>query len=160
MANFTVAMTSTDSTTTARGQSFTPNVPGPNGSGGPGSATEVYLSTFTVGYDSDTSSRQEIAYLYDYVPTTAQLSAGVNALLTCSGYTDGSDFGSGSYTRTFTFTHTNVLDPTKTYYLLFPGNQNLQYTTTSQYSGGKRYNSLISPQSGSDLQFSASFETV
>jgi len=158
MSTFTVAMTSWDaSTLTSRGQSITPNVSGPDGNGSPGNATVVYLDSVTLAYRDSNVSRESLAYLYDTVPSLAQLANGTYAIDYSTSYSDGSAFGAGTYTRTFTFGNNPNLDPTKTYYILFPDNQYLMYTTTSQYSGGKRYTNLMQASTTMDLQFSAQF---
>lgn len=161
MADFIVAMTSDGSSSAlSQGQALTPNVAGPNGSGSPGSATAVNLISFTVAFgDSDTDLWPLRAYLYDTLPTVGQLNNdGLYALRYSTSYVDGSAFGTGTYTRTYTFGEPINIDPTQLHYVLLSSSAYMMYATTSLYSGGKRYNQLLAAQTNSDLQFSAEFE--
>lgn len=49
MAVFTVASNASSNSSNTRGQSFAPNVAGPDGTGGPGNATTVYLTAVRIG---------------------------------------------------------------------------------------------------------------
>ena len=155
MADFTVASTTQDSSATHRGQSLAPNIAGPNGSGGPGTANPVYLEYFNVGYPNGSlTGRAAVCYVYDTLPTLANLNAGTGAIATSTGTSDGNDFGSGSFTRNFIFGG-DSLDPTKTYFILFPADQLLCHKT-NPYSGGVAYTNRLMSTSY-DLQFETGF---
>lgn len=158
MATFTVASLAYDNQNlTHRGQAFTPNVAGPDGTGSPGSATEVFLNDFILGYRAATTTdRAETAYLYDTLPALADLNSGIGAIDVSSSYTDGNVFGTDTYTRTFNFSNPVTLDPTKVYYVLFASNQTARYKNTVVYAGGAAYNNYLLDDSKT-LQFKADF---
>lgn len=155
MATFSVGSFGSSGSTSFRGESFTPNVAGPDGVGGPGSATTVYLQSASVGYtSSSTAGRAAIAYLYAAVPTLANLNNnGMGSIAQSTTTTDEADLlGTGSYSRTFTFSSI-ALDPANQYYILFSSNQTLRYATGNPYTGGKAYNTVLAGTTN-DVQFS------
>ena len=128
MAIFTVgSFSSADPIATIAVRVSPANVAGSDGTGSPGSANPVYVQSASVGYPtSSTSGRAGTAYLYDAVPLLADLNnGGTGALAASTGTSDGSLFGTGTHSRTFTFDGV-AIDPTKVYYILFATNQNLQ----------------------------------
>jgi hypothetical protein len=151
MADFTVGNFSSDSSGPGRGQSFTPNVAG-DGTGSPGGATTVYVEQVDIEYvGSNITHRANTAYIYDHVPTSSQLSSGTGALDTSTGYSDGSAFGTGSYSRSYAFNRT-ALTPSTKYYVFFPAAVTIAYTDSDVYSGGDMYSATLSVDTY-DVQF-------
>jgi hypothetical protein len=143
MSTFTVASFSANANNKSRGQSFVANAAGPNGTGGPGTANPVFVQSASVGYPTaNTLGRASAAYLYDTVPTKTDLNAGTGALFVSTSHTDENLFGTGTYSRTFVFGGASI-DPTKTYYLLFPSDQNLRYDNTDPYPSGSFYDTSL-----------------
>jgi len=162
MATFTVGSFSSTNTAQKRGQSFAANVAGPDGTGsGPGTADPVYVQSASVGYpSSSTTGRAATAYLYSSLPTLTDLNAGTGALATSIGWSDGNLFGANTYSRTFAF-NAVAIDPTATYFILFPANQNLRYASaTNPYSGGTSYSTVLGSETNNDLQFQVSLTDV
>ncbi len=154
MATFSVASFAGNASGNNRGQSFTPNVAGPDGSGSPGSASTVYLQTVSIGYPtSDTTNRQTVIYVYDTLPTLVDLNNnGSGSIYKSISYADDTGtFGANTYSRIFSFANYSI-DPTKTYYLLFAANQVLRFKTGNPYSGGSLYSTLLAAVAN-DAQF-------
>jgi hypothetical protein len=124
------------------GQSFTPNVAGPGGSGNPGSATHVQLSSVVLGYlDSDTSERAATCYVYSVELTEEdQISSPANLVATSQSTSDGVAFGSGTYSRTYNFSE-QFLSVSSRYYVYFSSAQNSNANNTGPYTGGQLYDS-------------------
>src|SRR5207237_849833 len=105
MTAFSVGSLSTSGNATLAGQSFTPNVPGPNGSGSPGSATQVTLVAITFGFpSSDQSHWPGNCYLFSQPLDDPTLAAETteNRIAVNSDFVSG-DLGSGTYSRKFNF---------------------------------------------------------
>lgn len=153
MATFNVGSFSSTGGANLRGQSFTPNVAGPDGSGSPGTATTVYVQSASVGFpSSDTTARATTAYLYSSLPSLSNLNTGTGSLAVSTNYTDEQDlFGTGTFSRTHMFNNI-AIDPTLQYFLLFPSNQIMRFATGSPYSGGKAYNTVLVALT-TDVQF-------
>ncbi len=154
MTTFSVGSFAASGTNSCYGQSFTPNVPGPNGVGSPGAATSVSLASVSIGYpSSSTTGRATTAYIYTSIPSSSDLSTGTGSLATSDvATTDGSGmFGSSTYSRTFTFTGV-PLDPTVTYFVLFPSTQSVRLKTGNPYSGGGLVNTALAV-TNNDAQF-------
>jgi len=162
MATFTVGSFSSTNSAKKRGQSFAANVAGPDGTGaGPGSANPVYVQSVSVGYpSSSTTGRTGAAYLYSSLPTLSDLNAG-NGCLACSQSTsDENLFGANTYSRTFYFSKVSI-DPTATYFVLFPCDQSVRYASgTNPYSGGTSYSPILASETTNDLQFQVSLTDV
>ena len=142
------------------GESFAPNVAGPDGTGGPGSASSVSLETITVGYpSSDVAGRSDDCLIYSVV-LDDQSEVGQNASLVgkSGSFTDGSDFGANSNSRTYTFANV-TLDPSKTYYFYFDIDQYLNYEDPSSYSGGHAWDADFFNCPG-NLQFQVTMGAV
>jgi hypothetical protein len=153
MATYTIGYNQSSAATYSRGQTFTPNVAG-TGSGIPSGVDPVYLTKITVAYNSsDTSQRANKLYLYSSKPSLTDLNNnGTGNIAESTGYSDGSAFGTGTYTRTFTFDNFQLALSTK-YYYLFATNQTLRYATNNPYSGGEYYSSMLVA-----LSYDAQFE--
>ncbi|NDJ16206.1 hypothetical protein [Myxacorys almedinensis] len=158
---FTIGQTSsTGNATATRGQSFIPSNIGPNGSGTAPSNGTVPLQSVTFAYIDAASRTASTLYLYNSVPTFANLTAGVGALLNSDGFSDSIDPDSrfGAFpSRTFFFTGAN-LDVNTTYYALFSQTQGIRFVNPGSYSGGSRYTGSTSLLAAStDTAFIADF---
>jgi hypothetical protein len=160
MSAFTVGSFSANTNANKRGQSFTANVAGNDGTGSSGGANPVYVQSASVGYStSNTTGRAGTAYLYSSLPTLTDLNnSGTGALAASTGHSDGNVFGTGTFSRTFTFDAVSI-DPTAVYYVLFATNQNLRFDTNAPYSGGDLYNTSLGADS-SDAQFQVALTTT
>jgi hypothetical protein len=140
MSNFSVGCTSRTHSLYALGQSLTPNVAGPSGTGGPGTANPVYLQSLIVGYpDSDTDNRAASCFVYSApLDDPDKIGSPTNLVATSNSTSDGSAFGSNSHTRTFNFLG-SALNPAGKYYAYFSAVQTASCTPGSPYSGGQLY---------------------
>ena len=138
MADFTVGVFAYDGFRDLGGQSFTPNVPGPNGTGTPGTATQVFLRSISLGYpNSNTALRTGKIFVYAQELTDPDQIGQLDYLVGQSGtqVIDGTDlFGSGTYYRKFSITAGLV--PSSKYFIYFEDYQSLRYKGSSPYSGG------------------------
>lgn len=159
MSDFVVASTAFSTQDEVYGQSFKPNVPGPNGSGSPGAAKKVMINDIIIGFSEADVRDGDYLYIYDHIPLISQLQTGQYAIATSDTYVDGQEFGTGSYTRKFTFTGAWGLDPNTTYYFLFPVVVWPNCNNPQSYSGGTAYSDLLMPLTNSDLQFKILLET-
>lgn len=141
MSNFVVGSVAVNRTENAYGQSFTANVPGPSGSGSPGTATSVQLVTFALGFPTATTTgRPQTAYLHNAaLADPNDIGNGPTFLKASTGTSDGSAFGGSSHTRTYTFAITGLL-PSHTYYVYFEtddgGAPSVSSHDQAPYSGG------------------------
>ncbi len=157
MQAIVVASLATDSSGYVRGESFSPSVAGPDGSGSVGSLQTVYLTSLTIGYaTSDTTNRASTLYIYDTLPSLSNLNSHSGALYSSDSTDDGSAFGTGTFTRTFDFNYIG-LDPSKTYFFLFATNQNVTLQTGNPYSGGAMESTLL-VATNKDLQFQVNMQ--
>jgi hypothetical protein len=143
------------------GQSFQPNVAGPDGVGSPGSATSVSLQSIVVGYASSITSVRAIdCYVYS-APLTDEgdIGTGTNLVAESFSYSDGSAFGAGSFSRQFNFRE-GLLDPTQTYYFYFDSSQYLRVKSSSPYSGGSLTDDTLTVLSSYDIQFQVNMTYV
>jgi hypothetical protein len=163
MTTFTVALYSYDGVDDLGGQSFTPNVPGPNGSGSPGGATQVFIRKISLGYPSaNTSERAEKLYVYS-VELTDPAQIGQNdylvAVSTDSGTLDGTNlFGSGTYQRTFSF-NAGALVPNSKYYIYFDVDQHLRIKSAQPYAGGNAQDDQLNDLPNISVQFQVEMYT-
>jgi hypothetical protein len=161
MSTITVGSFAFTGTFTSRGQSFTPNVSGPDGAGSVGDDQNVNLDLVTFGYPNATTvNRAGFCYLYDYVPTLADLNNdGTGSLAASTGSSDestGAVFGANTFSRTWTF-EKYQLDPTKKYYLFLGISNSLRGKSGNPYSGGDEYNGTLTAQTN-DLQFQVTMD--
>lgn len=120
------------------GQGFTPNQIGPNGSGSAPLSGPVTLSAFTLAYDAAGARiPASTLYIYDFLPTLAQIGSGTGALFTSTSFADlANDPAFGFPSRTFSFANV-PLEASQKYFALAPGEQSLRYTFgQNPYSGG------------------------
>lgn len=157
----TVAQTSSSNNGSIRGQSFTPNNIGPNGSGIPPGSGTVLLNSVTFGYESGGSRSATSLYIYraDSLPTSAELSSGTNALFSSiNSFTNsvGNDPAFGLPTRTFNFTGA-LLDVNTTYVALTPIDQSIRISVSSpsSYAGGDMFFSSNQANNLADAAFRA-----
>ncbi len=152
--SFSVGSFASNGSMDVYGQSFKPNVAGPDGVGSPGTATSVSLQSIVVGYASSiTSVRATDCYVYSAALTDEnEIGTETNLVAMSSSYTDGSAFGTGSYTRQFNFSE-GLLDPTQTYYFYFDCSQYLRVKSSSPYSGGSLTDDTFTVLSSYDIQF-------
>ena len=146
MANISVASLDFVGSTSMYGQSFTPNVVGPDGVGSVGSATQVALNQITLGYPTPLmSGNSGNMYVFDSpIQDPDDSCSPLGATAVSSSCTDGSAFGTDSYTRTFSFSN-ETLQVGHTYYFYLPGADDVQYTSPAAYSGGQAIDCEGSP---------------
>jgi hypothetical protein len=123
------------------GQSFVPNLAGPNGSGSPGSATSVNLGSITIGFPSASIEiRPTQCFVYSEMLDDQSEVGQAEGRVGVSTGTDDSwtPFGSGTYARTYNFSNPTTLDPTMTYYIYFAAcdEQKVTYVMPNPYNGG------------------------
>jgi hypothetical protein len=130
------------------GQSFTPDVPGPSGSGSCGTASAVSLKSVVLGYPTaNTSERSGSCYVYSAPLANAEdIGTEANLVAMTQVTVDGSDLGSNSHTRTFTF-NSESLSASSKYYVYFPDLQMVFAADNSPYAGGALYDEDMSPTS-------------
>jgi hypothetical protein len=163
MSTFTVASFSYDGVSDLGGQSFTPNVPGPNGSGSPGAATQVFIRKISLGYPSaNTSGRAQKLYVYS-VELTDPAQIGQNDYLVAessdNGTLDGTNlFGTGTYQRTFNF-NAGALVPSSKYYFYFDVDQHLRMKGSAPYAGGNAQDDELNALTNSSAQFQVEMYT-
>jgi len=154
MADFALGQFASSGTGDIQGQAFRPNVPGPNGSGSPGSATQVFLRNLTIGYNSSNpADRAEKAYIYAVELTSPdQIGKDEYKVAESDNYGDGTGlFGPGTYSRTFHFTG-GAYNPALTYYAYFGWDQIANIKSGDPYSGGDAYDADLQEMDAS-LQF-------
>lgn len=143
-----------------RGQSFTPNNPGPNGIGSPGAATEVRMVRFVLGFYNDTSLRAPTAYIYSaQLQGLDQIGQTANLVTRTTEFVDGSAFGQGSFTRSYYF-HDPLhprLNVDTTYYVYFDADQPANAMSPNPYSGGQSTDFNMKPMIAS-AQFVAEMQ--
>lgn len=146
MSNFSVGSVTRNHSAPMLGQSFTPNVAGPGGSGSPGTAAYAQLASLVLGYlSSDPTDRAETCYLYSVaLESDDQIGLPANLVATSHNTADGAAFGSGSYTRTFNFSG-QWLSVTSKVYAYFSSSQNSNANNTGPYSGGQMYDADMLP---------------
>ena len=155
MSDFSVANLTTTDSIYATCQSFTPNVPGPDGSGSPGTASTVTPINIIFGYpDSNITYRARAVYVYSApLADPSDITNPTNFVVKSNGCFDGSDLGSGSNTRGFSFPNGTHLVPSTTYYVYFDYAQSLCNAGSDVYSGGTLYDT-----DGEDLEDDAQFK--
>lgn len=156
MSTITVGSFAFSGSLTSRGQSFTPSVSGPDGTGSTSGLSSVNFNQVSYGYpNATTTNRAAYCYLYDYVPTLADLNnSGTGALAASRGSCDesaGDIFGANTFSRTWTF-NPYELDPAKKYYLFLGISNALRGKSGNPYSGGDEYSGTMIAQTN-DLQF-------
>jgi hypothetical protein len=157
MSTVVVASTATSASADYTGQSFTPNVPGPNGTGSIGSATSATLSSITFGYPtSDTDDRAVTAYVHsEALDDPSDVKNLATLVSTSTGTSDANGtFGSGTYSRTFTFPG-DTLQVSQKYYIYFAQDQIVCDQPDTPYSGGDALDIYGDP-TDECLQFSVS----
>ena len=162
MAIFTVGTYGYDGVDDLGGQSFTPNVPG-DGSGSPGSATQVFVHTFSLGYPSaSTTHRARTIYIYSIKLTDPDQIGQTEYLVAVSSsgsFDDGTGlFGSGTYQRTFCFS-SGALVPGSKYYAYFDIDQVLRVNSNSSYTGGNAQDADLNDLPGECAQFQVEMYT-
>jgi hypothetical protein len=163
MATFTVASYSFDGVNDLGGQSFTPNVPGPDGSGDPGSATQVFIRRISLGYPSaNTSLRTGKVYIYSVELSDAEQIGQSDYLVAESlinSVVDGTNlFGTGTYQRTFNF-NAGIFVPGNKYFIYFEVDQHLRVKSATPYSGGNAQDDQLSDLPAIDAQFQVEMYT-
>ena len=149
MTTFNVANTTAGQSDLLIGQTFAPSVPGPNGSGAPPTgASTVFLISITLSFPSD-AVRQAAEVCSVYASPPGENDAPITE---SDGHTDGSEFGTGSFTRTYQFPSTAGLSTTGTYYLWLDEGRFLRYDDTQVYSAGPMYDQYGDAMTGT-LQF-------
>jgi hypothetical protein len=141
------------------GQSFTPNVAGPGGSGSPGTSTESQLVSLVLGYlSSDPDQRAETCFLYSAsLASEDDIGSPTNLVATSLSTADGAAFGAGSYSRTFGFNNES-LSVSQKYYAYFSASQNANVNNTGPYAGGNMYDADMLPTTES-AQFLVNMKT-
>lgn len=165
MSTFTIGVFAYDGFKDLGGQSFTPNVPGPNGTGGgPGSASQVFIRSVNLGYpNANTSGRATSVLIYSVELTDptqiGQSDYQVAVSSTENPPVDGSGlFGSGTYSRKFTFDAGALLPGTK-YYLYFDTDQVLRFKGSTPYAGGNAEDDSLADLTDASAQFQIEFYT-
>ncbi len=139
---------STYSNSRLRGQSFTPNVLGPDGSGTAPTSGTADLQSMTFALNNPSDRTATTLYLFNALPTVAQADTGTGALFASTGFSDstGVDPRFGYATRTFTFTGAS-LDVSTRYFAVLNQDQNLRSGSPGLYTGG---GSIYNPGTMSD----------
>ena len=161
MSTFTVGQSSYNRSQMVRGQSFNPNVPG-NGSGSPGSATQVFLDQIILSYpNGNTSIRAGNAYVYSVqLDDVAKIGEPENLVAQSNSTEDETGyFGTGTYTRTYNFPNSSALSPSATYYVYFDDDQQLRLRNGTPYSGGTAFDDVVEPITGDSFQFMIAMHT-
>jgi hypothetical protein len=163
MATFTVASFSYDGVNDLGGQSFTPDVPGPNGSGSPGGATQVFIRKVSLGYSSaNTSGRAQKLYVYSVELTDPAQIGQPDYLVAESseiGIVDGTNlFGTGTYQRTFNFS-AGAMVPNSKYYVYFDVDQHLRIKSGVPYAGGNAQDDQLNELPNVSAQFQVEMYT-
>lgn len=136
---FTVGQTSTSNGnfSSARGQSFTLSDIGPNGSGPAPTSGTALLNSIKFAFQNAGNLTATTVYLYNILPTLANLNTGTGALAVSSGFSDtvsDSTF-SGARSRTFSFSGVS-LDVSTQYFALFSQDQTLLTGFPNPYISG------------------------
>jgi hypothetical protein len=120
------------------GQSFTPNNPGPNGTGSVGSATVATVASITLGYPiSDTENRAATIYIHSgALDDPSDVTNPATLVSSSIGTSDANGtFGSGTYSRTYRFSQ-GTLQVSQQYHIYFSDIQTVSYQVDTPYSGG------------------------
>jgi hypothetical protein len=162
MSTFSVGQFAGSGNRLVRGQSLTPNIPG-DGSGSPGSASQAFVTKFSLGYpSSSTTNRARKVYIYSTELEDVEQIGQSEYLVAQSGdgaYDDVTGlFGTGSFARTFDFT-AGALVPSSKYYAYFDLDQNAQTKNNTPYSGGAAYDDEMGELSTHSVQFKVEMYT-
>jgi len=159
MGAFSVGSFSTDGDDWLLGFSFTPNVAGPNGTGSPGTATSVTVSTVIVG--CPTHAAAETApdcYIYSIeLESSDDIGSSDGLVGQNNSMSVGNAFGSGSYSTSYGFPGIS-LDPTKQYFAYFSVKKNTCIDSTRPYTGGTAYDEFMGDD-GTSPQFQVNMST-
>jgi hypothetical protein len=151
-----------------RGQSFTPNQLGADGSGTLPSRGRAFLRSFTFAYQSEIDRTATVLYIHDRIPDLVDLNNGAgDVLLQSVGYLDsiGIDPRFNFPSRTFIFESSSSLVLSEGYSALFSEGQAIRISSDNNpYSGGSRYwvqnGNLSFRPTGVDTAFAADLEPV
>jgi len=159
MSTFSVGSTNWSTVLAYQGQSFKPNVAGPNGSGTPGSATQAALNSIVFGFDSADPLPSKCFIYSQPLDDPSQAGTDTTYLLGSSTSTQsGSEFGTGSTTCRFNFSGIS-LQVGSPYYAYFPEDHALRTQTPRCYSGGYLLDDVGSLINGT-LQFMVHLTTI
>src|SRR3982751_2510303 len=105
MSNFICASNSANTARQLYGFSFSPGTAGPNGSGSPGAATTVYLTSVIVGCGTQAQQGQgPFCYVHSApVDDESEIDSGPTLVGQSAHSTNSSAFGNNSYSSTYSF---------------------------------------------------------